>query len=110
MSFPFFTIGHSTRSISEFVNLLTNAGVQLVADVRAVPRSHTNPQGAALFGHAAMLRAVEERTQQERLEQMDAARDVEEPYQPGLADRQRRNLAEFNDVAELVRAWRALRT
>ena len=44
MSFPFFTIGHSTRSISEFVNLLRNAGVQLVADVRTVPRSHTNPQ------------------------------------------------------------------
>jgi len=44
MSFPFFTIGHSTRSISEFVNLLRNAGVQLVADVRTVPRSHTNPR------------------------------------------------------------------
>jgi uncharacterized protein (DUF488 family) len=44
MSFPFFTIGHSTRPISEFVNLLRNAGGQLVADVRTVPRSRTNPQ------------------------------------------------------------------
>jgi uncharacterized protein (DUF488 family) len=41
---PFFTIGHSTRPISEFVALLTNAGVRLVVDVRTVPRSRTNPQ------------------------------------------------------------------
>ena len=40
----FFTIGHSTRSIAEFVELLRTAGVQLVADVRSVPRSRTNPQ------------------------------------------------------------------
>jgi uncharacterized protein (DUF488 family) len=44
MSVPFFTIGHSTRSISEFVNLLKNGGIRLVADVRTVPRSRTNPQ------------------------------------------------------------------
>jgi uncharacterized protein (DUF488 family) len=42
--FPFFTIGHSTRSIEEFVDLLKGAGVRLVADVRTVPRSRTNPQ------------------------------------------------------------------
>jgi hypothetical protein len=54
-----------------------------------------------------MLRAVEEQARRERTEAMDAVRDVEEPHEPGLADRQRRNLAEFDDVAELVRAWRA---
>jgi uncharacterized protein (DUF488 family) len=41
---PFYTIGHSTRSIDDFVNLLRSAGVTLVADVRTVPRSRTNPQ------------------------------------------------------------------
>lgn len=41
---PFFTIGHSTRSISEFAELLQQAQVQLVVDVRSVPRSRTNPQ------------------------------------------------------------------
>ncbi len=41
---PFFTIGHSTRTIEEFADLLRHAGVQLVADVRAIPRSRTNPQ------------------------------------------------------------------
>src|SRR6266545_8338433 len=44
MSFPVFTIGHSTRPLAEFVNLLKEADVTLVADVRTVPRSRTNPQ------------------------------------------------------------------
>ena len=41
---PFFTIGHSTRSIAEFVELLHQSEIQLVVDVRTVPRSRTNPQ------------------------------------------------------------------
>lgn len=54
MAHPFFSIGHSTRSIEEFVELLRSAGVMQVVDVRTVPRSRTNPQynidslGAAL--------------------------------------------------------------
>ena len=39
-----FTIGHSTLTIGEFVESLRNAGVDLVVDVRTVPRSRTNPQ------------------------------------------------------------------
>ncbi len=41
---PFFTIGHSTRSVDELVALLGEAGANTVADVRTVPRSRTNPQ------------------------------------------------------------------
>jgi uncharacterized protein (DUF488 family) len=41
---PFFTIGHSTRPIATFVDLLKEADVSLVIDVRTVPRSRTNPQ------------------------------------------------------------------
>jgi uncharacterized protein (DUF488 family) len=44
MAPPFYTIGHSTRSIAEFVELLQLAGVRLVVDVRTIPRSRTNPQ------------------------------------------------------------------
>ena len=40
----FFTIGHSTRTIVEFVDLLREFGVGLVIDVRSIPRSRTNPQ------------------------------------------------------------------
>jgi uncharacterized protein (DUF488 family) len=41
---PFFTIGHSTRSTAEFVDLLQDSGIRQLADVRTVPRSRTNPQ------------------------------------------------------------------
>jgi uncharacterized protein (DUF488 family) len=44
MALPFFTIGHSTRPISEFLGILSDAEVQLVVDVRTIPRSRTNPQ------------------------------------------------------------------
>jgi uncharacterized protein (DUF488 family) len=44
MTKPFYTIGHSTRSVAEFVHLLAPAEVTLVADVRAFPRSRSNPQ------------------------------------------------------------------
>jgi len=39
-----FTIGHSTRTVAELVGLLRQAGVDLLVDVRSVPRSRTNPQ------------------------------------------------------------------
>lgn len=42
--FPFYTIGHSTRSVAELAALLGEAGVDLLVDVRTVPRSRTNPQ------------------------------------------------------------------
>lgn len=44
MAYPFYTIGHSTRSIHEFVDLLRSVEVKLVVDVRNIPRSRTNPQ------------------------------------------------------------------
>ena len=39
-----FTIGHSTRPIAEFLTLLQQVGVDLLVDVRSIPRSRTNPQ------------------------------------------------------------------
>ena len=44
MSNPVFTIGHSTRTAAELIALLGEAAADLVADVRAFPRSRTNPQ------------------------------------------------------------------
>jgi uncharacterized protein (DUF488 family) len=40
----FFTIGHSNRSVDEFVELLRAADVQRIVDVRAFPRSRAQPQ------------------------------------------------------------------
>ncbi len=38
------TIGHSTRTLEEFLELLQIYGVTLLIDVRTVPRSRHNPQ------------------------------------------------------------------
>jgi len=39
-----FTIGHSTRTFDEFVELLLLNGVKRVMDIRSIPRSRHNPQ------------------------------------------------------------------
>ena len=44
MALPYFTIGHSTRAVGEFIGLLAASEVGVVVDVRTVPRSRTNPQ------------------------------------------------------------------
>jgi uncharacterized protein (DUF488 family) len=56
MALPFFTIGHSTRSIADFVELLRAGEVEHVIDVRTIPRSRTNPQ----YNEDALGRALAE--------------------------------------------------
>ena len=41
---PFFTIGHSTHSVEHLAELLTQAQVTHLIDVRSIRRSRTNPQ------------------------------------------------------------------
>jgi uncharacterized protein (DUF488 family) len=43
MPHPIYTIGHSTRTIEAFVDLLRAGRVETVVDIRSVPRSRTNP-------------------------------------------------------------------
>jgi len=43
MAAQFVTIGHSDRSLDEFLDMLRAAGVGMVIDVRAFPRSRSNP-------------------------------------------------------------------
>jgi hypothetical protein len=73
--------------------------------------------GGTMFGHAPMVAAVEARAREAQLATLKAEQDrwsedpVAEQY-PTLEmehdpDRQRRTLTEFEDLGELVRAWRA---
>jgi uncharacterized protein (DUF488 family) len=39
-----FTIGHSTRPIDQFIELLHGNGVKQVIDIRTIPKSRHNPQ------------------------------------------------------------------
>jgi uncharacterized protein (DUF488 family) len=54
-----FTVGHSTRSLGELIELLGAYGVECVGDVRAVPRSRRNPQfNAEALGPALALAGI----------------------------------------------------
>ena len=39
-----FTVGHSTHSINEFVELLQVHGIKEIVDVKSIPMSGYNPQ------------------------------------------------------------------
>lgn len=49
-----FTIGHSNRTIAEFLALLEAHGVERLVDVRTIPRSRHNPQ----FNRDALARSL----------------------------------------------------
>jgi uncharacterized protein (DUF488 family) len=51
------TIGHSTRQIDDFVSLLIENGIKLLADVRMYPGSRRYPQ----FGREALAKSLSER-------------------------------------------------
>jgi uncharacterized protein (DUF488 family) len=53
-----FTVGHSTLPIERFIAVLRAYGIELVVDVRTVPRSRRNPQfnGDALAESLATVR------------------------------------------------------
>ncbi|MBN9229464.1 MAG: DNA repair protein [Legionella sp. 40-6] len=44
MNLPFYTVGHSTRTIAEFSSILNTHAIKLIIDIRTVPKSRTNPQ------------------------------------------------------------------
>jgi uncharacterized protein (DUF488 family) len=44
MTHRFFTIGHSRRTLLDFVEVLRAYKIDIVVDVRHIPRSYTNPQ------------------------------------------------------------------
>lgn len=50
----FFTVGHSSRTLEEFIELLRGPQVQLVVDVRKIPRSRAHPH----FGDATLSAAL----------------------------------------------------
>jgi uncharacterized protein (DUF488 family) len=44
MAYPFFTVGHSNRTLQDFVELLLCAEIRTLVDIRKMPRSRANPQ------------------------------------------------------------------
>src|SRR6188768_4188860 len=52
-----FTVGHSTRSFEELVEILRAHGVKRLVDVRRIPRSRHNPQ----FNRETLIKALHHR-------------------------------------------------
>ncbi|MGO1462204.1 MAG: DUF488 domain-containing protein [Marinobacter sp.] len=55
MTHSFYTVGHSTRTLHEFFTLLRAGNIDHIVDVRAMPRSRSNPQ----FNHDTLPGALE---------------------------------------------------
>jgi uncharacterized protein (DUF488 family) len=83
MKNPVYTIGHSTRPIGEFIDLLRRNGVALLADIRTIPKSRHNPQ-----------------YWQDALRESLAEAGIGYVYLPGLGGRRRAAKDSVND------AWR----
>ncbi len=56
MTEPFFTVGHSNRSLQEFVDLIASADIGFIADIRKMPMSRANPQ----FNRDVLAQALNE--------------------------------------------------
>jgi len=52
-----FTVGHSTRSVVDFVELLRSFGVEKLVDIRTIPKSRHNPQ----FNQVSLRRFLKNR-------------------------------------------------
>jgi uncharacterized protein (DUF488 family) len=52
-----YTVGHSTRPIEEFIAILESFRIELVCDIRTIPKSRRNPQ----FASDALRGALAER-------------------------------------------------
>lgn len=52
---PILTVGHSTRPIEEFIELLQEHGVERLVDIRTIPHSRRNPQ----FNCQALAKSLE---------------------------------------------------
>lgn len=63
---PVFTVGHSSQTLQAFIELLGAGEVEVVADIRTVPRSRHNPQfnadaiGEGLRPHGIGYERIEE--------------------------------------------------
>lgn len=78
-----FTIGHSNRSIEEFISLLKENHISRVLDIRSIPKSRHNPQ----FAQDALADALH-------------GAEIEYSYLPALGGRRRPRKDSVND------AWR----
>jgi uncharacterized protein (DUF488 family) len=104
-----FTIGHSTRTLAEFVALLRQVDVTLVVDVRSFPRSRTTPQ---FNGDTLPAALAEQRIGYRHLRALGGRRHHRKGASPSLNTYWRelafRNYADYAETDEFRAGLRAL--
>jgi len=53
-----YALGHSTRTLDDFIAILAAHGITIVADIRTIPKSRHNPQ----FNEESLKQALEDRS------------------------------------------------
>jgi uncharacterized protein (DUF488 family) len=81
MGFAFYTIGHSTHEVTEFVDLLKGEQIGLVVDVRTVPRSRSNPQ---FNGDVLAQTLAQDQIGYERIAALGGLRGKQREVAPGV--------------------------
>lgn len=84
------TVGHSTKSIEDFLKLLAAAKIELLADVRRFPASRRHPQ----FNREALIESL-------------AAEGIDYVHLPGLGGRRSGRLPESPNGAWRVESFNA---
>src|SRR5688572_10550349 len=84
------TIGHSTRTIGDFLTLLAAGKIELLADVRRFPASRRHPQ----FNQNALTASL-------------AEQDIAYVHLPGLGGRRSQRLPDSPNQAWRVQAFNA---
>ena len=106
MSLSLWTLGHSTRPIDEFIGLLRAHQINLLVDVRTVPRSRYNPQ----FNMDALARSLRDAGLQYR--HLPELGGLRKPKNNSLNDGWRtasfRGYADYMQTEEFHRAIEAL--
>ena len=105
-----FTIGHSTRTLAEFVALLRQVDVTLLVDVRSFPRSRTTPQ---FNGDTLPVALAEQGMRYRHLRTLGGRRHHRKGTPPSLNTYWRvlafRNYADYAETDEFREGLRALR-
>jgi uncharacterized protein (DUF488 family) len=96
------TVGHSTRPIGEFVDLLHAHGIALLVDVRTIPRSRYNPQ----FNRDTLAQSLREaRLQYRHLRELGGLRKPKkDSFNDGWHNASFRGYADYMQTEEFLNA------
>jgi hypothetical protein len=99
---PILTIGHSTRAIEEFVELLRQHGVERLVDIRTIPRSRRNPQ----FNSEALAKALKrEKIDYTHIKELGGLRHAhKDSINTGWRNASFRGYADYMQTDEFARA------